>query len=310
MRGRDAGALIQGRLWVIATAGTAIGVFFVAFLAVSAAIDDSTTAAVDASVTEVISEPTSPDPIAAVVEAPMDEAEDAETQSVEPDPDPLPETALSDTPAPPAIIPEPTPDITRFGLPLADLPEFDEDTLIHGGNGAQGAILAGSGIVRSSGVDRRTDWELLVPSARLRADIVRVGPTPINGFGAPDNPETIGWWETGPEPGEPGNVLLDGHVDFTDINGNVGTGVCWRLRDTSVGDAILVRDNAAGVYFLYEVSETLSVVWNSADGVAHLRQTDDSRLTLITCEGSFDGDAHNYSNRRIVVAQLVGVIPS
>ena len=34
-----------------------------------------------------------------------------------------------------------------------------------------------------------------------------------------------------------------------------------------------------------------------------------SLLTLITCEGSFDGEAHNYSNRRIVVAEMTDTVP-
>ena len=193
------------------------------------------------------------------------------------------------------------------GPPLVPLPAFDEADLIHGGTGSQGAILAGVGIVPSSGATAQTDWVLLVPSARIKASIVRVGLAPGNAFGSPDNPEVIGWWESGPAPGQVGNVLLDGHRDFSDLNDNLGTGVCWSLPNTEIGDAILVRDDAASVYYVYEVIETVAVAWNDTDAVSYLQSTDDARLTLITCEGAFDKDAHNYSERRIVVAVMMGV---
>ena len=131
------------------------------------------------------------------------------------------------------------------------MPDFDPDTLIHGGPGEQGAILAGPGIVRSSGADRRTDWELIVPSAQIRAAIAKVGVTPRNLLGAPDNPEIIGWWEDGPAPGEAGNVLMDGHRDYRDIFENVGFGVCWLLTETRPGDLIIVRDISDGRAYVY-----------------------------------------------------------
>ena len=88
--------------------------------------------------------------------------------------------------------------------PDRELPPFDPADLIFGGAGSEGAILAGPGIVASSGQHARTPWELLIPSARLRAAIVAVGLTPTNALGAPDNPNVIGWWVDGPAPGEVG----------------------------------------------------------------------------------------------------------
>ncbi|MCZ6706364.1 MAG: class F sortase [Chloroflexi bacterium] len=225
-----------------------------------------------------------------------------------------PEPAVSQQPAQetveeeePTAVEQPEVVVVEPGPPLVPLPEFDEADLIHGGTGSRGAILAGRGIVPSSGAAAQTDWVLLIPSARIKASIVRVGLAPGNAFGSPDNPEVIGWWESGPAPGQAGNVLLDGHRDFSDLNDNLGTGVCWSLPNTEIGDAILVRDDAASVYYVYEVIETVAVAWNDADAVSYLQPTDDARLTLITCEGSFDKDAHNYSNRRIVVAVMMGV---
>lgn len=191
----------------------------------------------------------------------------------------------------------------------AALPDFDEEDLVNGGEGEQGAILGGPGIVNSSALENRTPWILLVPSAGIRARIVALGLTPDRALGAPDNPEVIGWWRDGAAPGEVGNVILDGHRDFTDTAGNVGTGVCWLLPDTQRGDFLLIRDEEAAVTYLYMVSETVSVAWDAPESVRYLQHTSRPILTLITCEGSFDTDARNYSNRHIVVAEFTDVIP-
>ena len=294
---------VQRHIWVIGTAATAAAVFLIAFFAVSASTDGGDTSSVTTVATPsppgVTMFETSSDPPPAA-----DETSTEVVATIEPEPESV--TAVSQAQDAPTTIPEPEVQAAEPEPEPIPVPDFDEADLIHGGEGAQGANLAGQGIVPSSG---RTDWELIVPSARIRARIVRIGPTWNNALGAPDNPEVIGWWETGPKPGEVGNVLLDGHRDFSDIDGNVGTGVCWSLPFTELGDPILIRDSAAGVFHIYEVTETTSVLWNAPEGIDYLRATADSRLTLITCEGSFDGEAHNYSNRRIVVAHFMGTTP-
>jgi hypothetical protein len=194
--------------------------------------------------------------------------------------------------------------LADFGIPV-----FDESNLVRGGSGSAGAILAGPGIVRTTGADRATPWELIVPAARIRADVVRTTILPGAQVGAPDNPEVIGWWDDGPAPGQAGNVILDGHRDFTDINGNVGTGVCWQLNESEPGDLIVIRDTVTSDAWIYRITDSLSVVWDDPSGVSWLYGTLDSVLTLITCEGSFDRSTHNYSNRLIVRAELESVTP-
>ena len=192
---------------------------------------------------------------------------------------------------------------------ISPLPEFNQDSLIYGGTGIEGAILSGTGIVPSSRFQDRTDWEILIPTAKIHASIVGVGLTATKAFGAPDNPHVRGWWKDGPSPGQRGNVLLNGHRDYSDINGKIGTGVAWLLPSTTVGDFLIIRDNKARRYFIYKVTETASVGWDAADGIDYMLPSKKPILTLITCEGSFDVEAHNYSDRRIVVAEMTDSIP-
>ena len=227
------------------------------------------------------------------------EPEDPEEPEID-EPEEVEEVEEVEEPEPVEPEPEPEP---------AVLPEFDEEELIYGGTGREGAILAGPGIVWSSGLSARTSWELLLPSARIRASLVAVGLTYRRALGAPDNPHVIGWWEGGPAPGEIGNVLLAGHRDFTDNDGNIGIGVCWLLPNTQPGDFLIFRDNEAREHHVYMVTEAVAVLWNDPSGVEYLRRSETAIATLVTCEGSFDDDSNNYSHRRIIVAELTDTIP-
>ena len=318
---------LEAHVWVVATAGVAAIVFGVTFIAVSAATDsgpaipERVVAAPQAEPEPSPQPPVESSPGEAKLPTPASESpapgEQALADPIKPEA--APEAAPEEEPAPPDPAPEPAPEpepdvevqeaVEEPPPPPRPLPEFDEDELIYGGNGEAGAILGGQGIVSSSGFAAQTPWEFILPSAQIRAAIVRVGLTHTNALGAPDNPSVIGWWDSGPEPGQPGNVLLDGHRDFTDTDGNVGTGVCWLLPNTVVGDFVIIRDNEARTNYLYSVIETASVPWNDPSGLAYLQPTRESILTLVTCEGSFDEGTHNYSNRRIVVAELTDTIP-
>ena len=300
--------LVAGRLWILVTIGGAVAVFLITFTIVGALRGgDDAPAPAAATATSVEADPSPPAPSVPGTVAPADPvavpvvASDSEEESA-PEQTQTPAPATGTAPEPPGEEPSEPP---RRNVPL---PAFDESSLIMGNAGNHGAILVGPGIVESSSPDHKTDWVMLIPSARIKAAIVRVGLTPSRALGAPDNPYVIGWWGNGPAPGQPGNVLLDGHRDFTDKDGNQGLGVCWFLAETQEDDFVLIRDNAQEVHHLYTVTEVVSLPWNSEDGIAYLASSPDPILTLVTCEGSFDENTHNYSNRRILVAALTDSI--
>lgn len=178
----------------------------------------------------------------------------------------------------------------------------------HGSDGTEGGILPiANGVVVSSGPAYETTWELLIPSAGLKSTIVRVGHTPTGAMGSPDNPYVIGWLESSAAPGEAGNTLLAGHRDFEDISGNIGTGVCWELVNTTAGDQMIVRDNEQNIYYVYTVTEAVTVNPRDRDAAHYLWDTDEPVITLITCTGSFNADTHQYSHRFVVVGVLAAV---
>ena len=119
----------------------------------------------------------------------------------------------------------------------------------------------------------------------------------------------VGWWVDGAAPGEVGNVLLDGHVDYTDITEEVGTGVSWFLADVTVGDPILIRNDAAQETYVYRVTEATAVAADDGDALRYLQNSSEPVLTFITCEGAFDHEAFEYPERRIVRAALEAIVP-
>lgn len=197
-------------------------------------------------------------------------------------------------------------EVQRLSEVLTD--ELDEASLRHGTDGSEGGILPiDNGVVPSSGPEYETSWELIVPSAGIKSAVVRVGRTPGGAMGSPDNPHVVGWLDSSAMPGERGNTLLAGHRDFEDLSGNVGTGVCWALLDTQVGHQMILRDNERDIYYVYSVTEAETVDPYDPAAARFLENTDQQVVTLITCDGSFNGETHQYSHRRVVVGVLAAV---
>lgn len=236
--------------------------------------------------------------------APDEQSQDEAQQEAAEAPAEQPEQQEAAKPAPPRMVRE-------FAvMPLEDVFEvaIDEDELRHGTDGSEGGILPiDNGVVVSSREQDRTSWELIVPSAGLKSSIVKVGRTETGAMGSPDNPYVIGWLDSSATPGELGNALLAGHRDFEDVSGNVGTGVCWELVNTEVGDQMIVRDNERNIYYVYTVTEASTVNPRDPASARYLKNTEESVITLITCEGSFNAETHQYSHRRVVVGVLSAV---
>ena len=185
---------------------------------------------------------------------------------------------------------------------------YDVAALKHGSDGSEGAILPlGNGVVRSSGDRHETSWEIIIPSAGLKSAVVSLGRTPTGAMGSPDNPYVVGWLDSTAAPGEAGNTLLAGHRDYEDISGNIGTGVCWELNNTRIGDHMLIWDAELNVYYVYTVTETVTLDPTKRESARYLHNTEEPVVTLITCTGSFNTETNRYSHRLVVVGELAAV---
>lgn len=133
----------------------------------------------------------------------------------------------------------------------------------------------------------------------LRAAIVAVGNADDGTIAPPskDPVHTVGWYEHGPTPGEPGTAVLVGHVDTHDR-----AAVFSRLHELRPGERVEIRRKDRRVStFTVDSVESFPKTAFPADRV--LGHDDAARLALITCGGEWMGSA--YADNVIVFAHLV-----
>jgi LPXTG-site transpeptidase (sortase) family protein len=109
----------------------------------------------------------------------------------------------------------------------------------------------------------------------------------------------VGWYKLGPAPGDPGDAVIDGHLDWYDTS----RAVFFNLKNMRVGDDIEVQ-RVDGVSHHFKVTNVQSVAYNAT--VAGLfTPTGPARLSLITCGGQWDFKKGEYLQRVIVDSVLV-----
>lgn len=139
---------------------------------------------------------------------------------------------------------------------------------------------------------------LEIPSIEVETD-VKVGGVVVDRNGELE-------WETLPfvavtypqlgPVGGPGNPVIAGHV-VTLYEGNVFR----NLYQVKLGDEVQVF--TADSRFTYRVDEVKLV---EPSDVSVMQPTEDSRLTLITCGGTFNPRTRTFSDRLIVIGHLAG----
>jgi LPXTG-site transpeptidase (sortase) family protein len=141
------------------------------------------------------------------------------------------------------------------------------------------------------------DW-LEIPKAKISAHVVDIGLDGSGGMEPPPTPDVVGWYRMTARAGEPGNTVLSGHVDW-----GKNAAVFWGLRDLQPADLIVLR-GADGLQHQYRVEWNRVFANDDAAALSYLKGTQDSLLTLITCDGIYDRAKRDYSERRIVQAIL------
>jgi len=142
-----------------------------------------------------------------------------------------------------------------------------------------------------------TPVRIRIPSIGIDTSIEPVALTATAAMDTPKNPLDAGWYDLGPRPGEIGNAVIDGHVDWY----NGGAAVFANLDKLTNGDKIMI-DDASGSTVTFTVRKSLrfdpsadaTAVFISNDGLAH--------LNLITCDGVWDKQTKQYSKRLVVFA--------
>ncbi|MER5807965.1 class F sortase [Streptomyces sp. NPDC002033] len=169
-----------------------------------------------------------------------------------------------------------------------------------GAGGPVGPGLPAARAPLSAAMPARID----VPAMGVQAPVIARG---LDGDGAIEPPPyelpgTVGWWGAGPAPGAPGTALMVGHVDTKSK-----PAVFFGLSTLGPGEKIRVS-RADGTVAEFTVEDVR--VYERAGFDPHKaygpRVKGRAELRLVTCGGSYDKAAHQYSANVVVSAYLTG----
>lgn len=139
-----------------------------------------------------------------------------------------------------------------------------------------------------------------IPTIQVDSPIETKGVNARGEMEDPSGKDTVAWYDFSEFPGFGGNAVFSGHVDwFTGELGSFG-----RMKELKEGDEVLFK-LSDGMELKYRVITT--TVYESAKAPVQeiVARTEKDSVTFITCEGTFDRRAQDYSHRRIVRAERV-----
>jgi LPXTG-site transpeptidase (sortase) family protein len=143
-----------------------------------------------------------------------------------------------------------------------------------------------------------TPSRLLIPAISVDAAIEARGLEANRNLSTPTDFNDVAWFKQGPVPGQPGNALINGHVNWW-----TGSAVFSRLGDIRSGDQVVVV-RGDGSRATFKVS-TIRVLAAKARDTSLFASSTAAKLTLITCWGPWDFHLGTDSQRLLVTATLV-----
>jgi len=112
----------------------------------------------------------------------------------------------------------------------------------------------------------------------------------------------VAWYQPGVTPGDAGDALFDGHLDWW-----TGPAVFWHLANLRVGDQVDVV-HADGSQLVFKVDSTSTYPWNSRPD-SLFTTTGPPSISLVTCSGTWDRQRQTYLSRLVVHATLATAAP-
>jgi Sortase domain len=144
--------------------------------------------------------------------------------------------------------------------------------------------------------------KLVIPTLGVAAVVEAVGVAADGTMAVPAQADHVAWYQPGVAPGDAGNALFDGHLDWW-----TGPAVFWHLANLRVGDQVEVV-RADGSQLAFTVDSTSTYPWNSRpDGL--FTTIGPPSISLVTCSGSWDRQRQTYLSRLVVHATLVSGPP-
>ncbi|MFD9726201.1 class F sortase [Streptomyces sp. NPDC059072] len=143
-----------------------------------------------------------------------------------------------------------------------------------------------------------------VPSIGIQAPVI---PRDLDKDGAIepppyDSPGTVGWWGKGVQPGAAGTALMVGHVDT-----RAKPAVFYGLSSAQPGGKVrVVRADGSVAEFTIEDVRVYERAGFDPHKAYGQRVAGRAELRLVTCGGSYDKEAKEYTANVVVSAYLTG----
>jgi sortase (surface protein transpeptidase) len=145
---------------------------------------------------------------------------------------------------------------------------------------------------------RHVPARLVIASIGVDAAVEPVARDQHNNMAVPSVPSHVAWYSPGPAPGEAGDAVIDGHLDWT-----TGPAVFWNLGKLHAGDEIQVVAQD-GAVLRFNVTRAVRVPY-TAPPAGLFSTSGSAHLSLITCAGSWDVGKKTYQQRLVVDAAPV-----
>ena len=139
---------------------------------------------------------------------------------------------------------------------------------------------------------------LMIPAIGVDAGFEFVGLSADGAMDVPKDAAKVAWYRLGPRPGERGNAVVAGHVDW---GGKLA--VFWALSRRKAGDVVEVTA-ADDRRYEFVVQWVRWYDASKAPVQEVFAQGDSTEITLITCGGEFDRSTRQYLSRVVVRAVL------
>ncbi|HEV3096988.1 MAG TPA: class F sortase [Candidatus Dormibacteraeota bacterium] len=168
------------------------------------------------------------------------------------------------------------------------------------GNLSGWASTSGALVAERALIPKAPPAQLLIPSLNVHRAVEGVGTNRYGVMNLPVNGWNAGWYQAGPIPGAPGDAVIEGHAGFPNQPMIFG-----HLSQLRAGDQVVVVLADGSNRLFVVVSQTTFPVGKAPADMG--TPYGPPRLTLITCNGSFDASTYSYSRRLVVELSYAGL---
>jgi len=142
---------------------------------------------------------------------------------------------------------------------------------------------------------------LNIPKLGVHARVLSLGILNNGALATPNNVFDVGWYNESSLPGQPGAMLIDGHVSSWTSHG-----VFYGIKNLSAGDMVQI-ERGDGTVFSYQVVKTQVYDHSDVDMQSAVTPVDPTKpgLNLITCTGDVIKGTNEFNERVVVYTKQV-----